>query len=161
MPQSLSIFICIVMLMLVGFGLLVYDHRRTQQALDKLDDKIANYRMLRIELTKQFLTLFVTLVPTQQRLRMTRYVSDYADICDDAAELRWERRWIPEMRRLIDTLDGAVMGTERSTFTELRTAFEKNEGMLTEARNIRQTLVKRPSMIIESRTDGESTYGND
>jgi hypothetical protein len=52
------------------------------------------------------------------------------------------------------------MGTERSTFTELRTAFEKNEGMLTEARNIRQTLVKRPSMIIESRTDGENVHGN-
>lgn len=126
---------------------LILDRRRNIEALERLDEKISKYGILRIRLATQVLVTYGSSLPAEDMLRMRRILQRHESVDGDEAERRWERRWVPEMRRMMDTLSGAVDGSDRDTFEDVAHAVEANEGMLAEARGIRAAILSRPSMV--------------
>ena len=79
---------------------------------------------------------------------MHRHVSEHEEIADEETEVRWERIWMPEMRKLMAQLEKSISGPDRDTFMRTKDAFETNERLLSEALDKRDSITARISMRI-------------
>lgn len=135
----------IVVLMVV---LLLVDRKRSSQALANVNERVAAYRIVRLEFVRQMLSSFAASMPPDMRMRMHRRIAEHDEVHDEDSEIRWERVWMPEMRKLMGQLDKSVIGPDRDTLLRTKEAFETNERLLSEALDNRDALAARLSMRI-------------
>lgn len=117
--------------------------RRDAAALPRLDGKIRRYRAVRLALSSEILTRFASSLAPDDMLRMRRIISSHPEAAGEQGELRWERAWAPEMRRVMRIIDQHVGPGDRRDYEDAAHAMESNERMLAEALAIRRRIAGR------------------